>query len=99
MSTIHRTRSDYTDEQDSPFFLTVKGSPAEVLAMCDWQVQNGERVALTEQDRLLIDTENERMAGEALRVLGGAYNYIADESEDMPALQGLTWLGLIGMTD
>jgi P-type Ca2+ transporter type 2C len=99
MSTIHRVNKDYTDAHGSPFFLTIKGSPAEVLAMCDWQVHNGERVALTEQDRLLIETENERMAGEALRVLGCAYNYLTAADEEVPNPQGLTWLGLVGMTD
>jgi P-type Ca2+ transporter type 2C len=99
MSTLHGANGDCADSHGSPFFVTVKGSPSEVLAMCDWQLTNGEQVRLTDQDRLLIETENERMAGEALRVLGGAYSYLEDEGKDAPVLQGLTWLGLIGMTD
>ena len=99
MSTIHGAHSDCADGYGSPFFLTVKGSPTEVLAMCDWQVKDGERVVLTEQDRLDIETENERMAGEALRVLGCADSYLMDEGKEVQSPQGLTWLGLVGMTD
>jgi Ca2+-transporting ATPase len=67
--------------------------------MCEWQVKNGERVPLTDEDRLLIETENERMAGAALRVLAGAYSYSEDAGKDAPIPSGLTWLGLVGMTD
>ena len=53
-------------------FLAVKGSPAEVLAMCSHQMVNGESIELNEETRLNIEMQNERMAGEALRVLGMA---------------------------
>jgi P-type Ca2+ transporter type 2C len=99
MSTLHGTNGEGAGGHGSPFRVTVKGSPAEVLSMCDWQVHNGERLPLTEQDRLLIETENERMAGEALRVLGCAYSYLDEEGRDASVLRGLTWLGLVGMTD
>jgi Ca2+-transporting ATPase len=99
MSTLHGVNGSCADSTGSPFFIAVKGSPTEVLAMCDWQIKGGERIPLSENDRLIIETENERMAGEALRVLGCAYSYVEDEGKDAPVLQGLTWLGLVGMTD
>lgn len=74
--------------------LCVKGSPAEVLALCAW-VQRGEQCfILTEMLRAEIVRSNEAMAGESLRVLGIAYGYV---EEGRPA--ELVWLGLVGMTD
>jgi Ca2+-transporting ATPase len=67
--------------------------------MCDWYLKDDQRLPLTEHERFLIETENERMAGEALRVLAGAYGYLEDEGKDAPVHQGLTWVGLVGMTD
>jgi Ca2+-transporting ATPase len=79
-------------------FLAVKGNPVEVLAMCDTQLVDGQRLPLSEQDLSKIELENERMAGEALRVLGFACRS-ADDEEVPDTLCGLTWLGLIGMAD
>jgi Ca2+-transporting ATPase len=67
--------------------------------MCEWHIKDGVRVPLTDTDRLAIETENERMAGEALRVLGGAYRYIDGEGKDAEVHDRLTWLGLVGMAD
>ena len=78
--------------------LAVKGSPDEVLAMCATQLVDGKRVDLSEQARTLIANENQRMAGNALRVLGVAYlEQDVAEVPDEPA--GLCWLGLSGMAD
>jgi Ca2+-transporting ATPase len=79
-------------------FLAIKGSPLEVLAMCDRQMVNGRKIRLQEEDRQQIEAENSRMAGDAQRVLGLAYakgeNIV---NGDIP--EGLVWLGLIGMAD
>jgi Ca2+-transporting ATPase len=77
--------------------LAVKGSPGEVLALCTLRLLNGQVVPLTDADRIALEAENERMAGEALRVLGAAYREAPvlghdDETE-------LVWVGLAGMTD
>jgi Ca2+-transporting ATPase len=78
--------------------LAVKGSPDAVLALCDTQLKDGKRVRITRQMRADILRENERMAGNALRVLGGAFREV--EGEDMPEkTEKLTWLGLAGMAD
>ncbi|HID30486.1 MAG TPA: cation-transporting P-type ATPase, partial [Desulfobacterales bacterium] len=91
MSTLHSL-------SDGGRLLAVKGNPAEVLAMCARQLQDGEPILLTEEARLQIETENARMAGEALRVLGLAY--LVQTSEDkIPLDRNLVWLGLIGMAD
>ena len=83
---------------DDKHLLAVKGSPAEVLAMCKQQIRNGRRIRLNDKAREAILTENDRMAGDALRVLGVAFREL-DENR-MPQKTGeLVWLGLAGMAD
>jgi len=80
------------------YLWAFKGSPDEVLAMCDHQVRNGRKVRLNEQARSAIRAANVGMAGDALRVLGVAYREL--DSNRMPNRSGgLTWLGLAGMAD
>lgn len=79
--------------------LAVKGSPAEVLDMCDTLVINGETKRLIDDHKDAILLENEKMAGEALRVLGVAFKYARNGDADMNDTTGYTWLGLIGMID
>jgi Ca2+-transporting ATPase len=91
MSTLHRFR-------DGKYLLAVKGSPAEVLALCTSLLRDGKQVRLTQKARAEILAENQRMAGNALRVLGAAYRELDDEK--MPAKTGqLVWLGMAGMAD
>lgn len=80
-------------------FIAVKGSPPEVLTMCRWQIQDGNRVPCTEEDRATITAENERMSGNALRVLGVAYQHTENDKETPDLRNDFVWLGLIGMTD
>lgn len=90
MVTLHAT----PNEQQK--LIAVKGSPSEVLSLCSWQIQNGEKVPLTEADRQAIENDNDDMAGKALRVLGAAYQL--DDSETIHT-RDLIWLGLVGMID
>jgi P-type Ca2+ transporter type 2C len=92
MSSVHAMNSDSR-------LVALKGSPPEVLAMCQWYINDGVQMPLTEEDRLHIETENERMAGSALRVLGAAYTYVAHDDTDVDVQDGLIWLGLMGMAD
>ncbi len=92
MTTLHRS--------DSPSrLLAVKGSPREVLDMCQWYLKDGQQIPLSEEIRATIEIENERMAGDSLRVLGLAYAH-QDHAEDGGHVgHGLIWLGLVGMAD
>jgi Ca2+-transporting ATPase len=91
MSTLHPS-------DDGSFLLAIKGSPEEVLGMCDHQLKDGKQVRLSKQARSAILAENERMAGNALRVLGVAYREL--DEDKMPRKTGqLIWLGLAGMAD
>jgi Ca2+-transporting ATPase len=80
---------------DGQRLIAIKGSPAEVLARCDFMMREGQE--LDEESRIRILQLNQQMAGEALRVLGFAYRYI--NNGDAMHSEHLIWLGLIGMTD
>ncbi len=99
MSTIHGVDATAAGDTTYAPLLAVKGSPGEVLAMCDWFMRDGVQVPLTDSDRFVIETENERMAGQALRVLACAYRQHDGEDLVTEASEGLTWLGLVGMAD
>jgi Ca2+-transporting ATPase len=92
MSTLHPYRN-------GKHLLAVKGSPDQVLAMCESELVKGECIKLTDAARAAILDQNERMAGEALRVLGFAYR-ISEMRPDDPAQEdALMWIGLVGMAE
>ena len=77
--------------------VAVKGSPQQLLTLCTSYIKDGSKHALTDETRQQIIAANDRMAGDALRVLGVAYaEHPLDEDE---FCQHLTWLGLVGMID
>lgn len=91
------THHDYGAEGK---IIALKGSPTEVLAMCDWQIKDGEKILISDEDKLALETENERMAGKALRVLAFAYHQAENGNGDAPEMSsGFVWLGLVGMAD
>jgi Ca2+-transporting ATPase len=97
MSTVHRKPAHNGDKQ---FITFVKGSPEQVFAMCDGQLGEGRRVELTNEDRRAIETQNERMAGNGLRVLGCAWREDECEPANNDDRQArLAWLGLVGLAD
>jgi len=79
------------------YLLAVKGSPLEVLDRCSSWLVLGETRPLTEENRRTIRRQNERMASEALRVLGVAY--AEHDSEHPSSDENLVWLGLTGLAD
>lgn len=90
MMTVHETT-------DGRLLFAMKGSPGDVLALCQWRQHEGEMEELDENIRDRIIERNDRLAGDALRVLGVAYAYV-DKTEDLKT-PPLVWLGLIGMED
>jgi Ca2+-transporting ATPase len=89
MATLHRTPT-------GRFLAAVKGSPERLLEMCRWYMREGRLQVLGDYERHALLRENERMAGQGLRVLGVAYG-IAESNEE--PLENLVWLGLTGMAD
>ncbi|MEJ2716594.1 MAG: HAD-IC family P-type ATPase [Deltaproteobacteria bacterium] len=78
--------------------IAVKGSPLEILAKCTEQLRDGTRVPLTDDERDWVESQNEQMAADALRVLGVAYA-VMGASDSIGEETGLIWLGLVGMAD
>ena len=78
--------------------IVVKGSPENVLAMCQNQLVNGNIEASAGDE--LLDRANE-MAKDALRVLGLAYKLVPDEKKAVlpEDLRDLIFLGFQGMID
>jgi P-type Ca2+ transporter type 2C len=81
--------------------LAVKGSPAEVLERCRWEMTAGRRAAPPDGGPSGRDREPERRdgqpgaAGPGLRLPRGGSR--AGRRE--PAIEDLTWVGLAGMAD
>jgi phosphoglycolate phosphatase-like HAD superfamily hydrolase len=91
MATLHRR------SEASGYLVAVKGSPMEVLDLCKTRLVAGQVVSMSEPERRVIRRQNERMAGDPLRVLGLAYaEHLAEPSS---CDQGLIWLGLSGLAD
>lgn len=83
--------------------IATKGSPREVLGLCRWQMRDGQVLALTDEERAIIERENEHMGGEAFRVLGFAYAYregIEPPYTDEDLFDSdFVWLGIVGIAD
>lgn len=90
MTTYHRMPGE-------KILMATKGSPNEVLARCDFYMKNGELFKLAEQDRLRILTENNRLAEQALRILGVAFR--ESEAIHKDGEHHMVWVGLVGLTD
>ena len=94
MTTIHQM-------EDGKKIAFMKGAPEIVLERCSSvQAENGPRL-LNERDEEAILSANEKMAEDALRVLGLAYREVKDGltlNEDTLE-SDLVFLGLLGMID
>jgi Ca2+-transporting ATPase len=77
----------------------VKGAPDVLLHRCDRRLKDGGEAQM--QERAEIETANEDMAKQALRVLAFAYKDVdAFDPEDMEGTEsGLVFCGLTGMID
>jgi len=101
MATVHGKPGDATK-----VLIAVKGSPAEVLALCAWDLCDGVRHRMTTERRESVLEANQAMAAKALRVLGFAFGEASQDvlsaiESGAPSLPvaDLTWVGLAGMAD
>jgi len=80
----------------------VKGAPERILKACSHILIEGQRMELDEKRRREITETNEQLAGEALRVMAGAYREFPGDRqglEETDVQEGLTFAGLWGMID
>ena len=91
MTTRHRA----ADETE---FLTVKGSPDEVLALCD---ETAEGRPLDDAERAALVKANSAMGARGLRVLGFARGEVGADQVGANQVDAgrLRWLGLVGLAD
>lgn len=94
MSTVNRNGAQY--------FVAVKGAPDQLLKRVTKIEQDGQITAISSQQKEAILEANQKMAKNALRVLGLAYKNI-DQLYDEPTTdnveQDLVFAGLVGMID
>lgn len=102
MITIHEKNSS----KGRYFYVAIKGNPNQVINMCNFYLHNGQIKRMNDIVKKRIELENERMAGDALRVLGFAYgieeNEININEENLDEILNnidFCWIGLIGMSD
>lgn len=72
-----------------------KGAVDPMLNICDRALINGKVINLTKEEKDEIQSANEKLAGEALRILGLAYKPFSGEYAE----KGFIFLGLQGMID
>jgi Ca2+-transporting ATPase len=98
MRTVHSA-------QEGGILVAVKGSPDEVLALCDAALAGGVRSPLDDNLRAIVMAQNDDMAAQQLRVLGFAFamdsaaSARARGAEDHARQTPLVWLGLVGLAD
>jgi len=95
MTTVHSTL-----EREQ--FAYVKGAPEVILERCQHVLENGRETKLTDAKRKEILEHNERLASDALRVLGMAYKKVPatlKEFDEEGLENNLIFVGLEGMID
>ena len=94
MSTVHPAQGGYIQY--------TKGAPDIILRHCTHVYQGGREIPMTPELSRTILSENKRMAGKALRVLGAAFRRFSTKPESFQPEEmeeRLTFLGLVGMMD
>jgi Ca2+-transporting ATPase len=99
--TSERKRMTTVHTVDGKKVAYMKGAPETVLERCDHILEDGEEKKLTEEKRKEILQMNEKLAGEALRVLGMGYKKLheTEKFDEKIVEEGLVFVGLEGMID
>ena len=95
MTTIHKT-------PEGELHAYMKGAPEVVLERCTYIFEEGKEKRLTDEKRKKILEINEKLAGNALRVLGMAYRRLPEtmtKYEAETVEKGMVFVGLQGMID
>jgi Ca2+-transporting ATPase len=86
-------------KQNGKFISYVKGAPDVIIHKCSKEFADGKIVNLSEKRKLEILENYEKMASDALRVLGFAYKEIPAKFNQEIAENNLVFLGFQGMLD
>jgi Ca2+-transporting ATPase len=94
MVTVHQWSADRE-------LTAIKGAPFEVLEHCSHYRRGGDIHPLSDEARARIEAENFRLAGRGLRVLGLAFRWGRQGTEEGRYVdgEGLVWAGLVGLSD
>jgi Ca2+-transporting ATPase len=95
MTTIHKT-------SNGEIYAFIKGAPETVLERCSYILKDNEEEKLTKGMRKKILETNEKLAGNALRVLAMAYKKLpttSKEYKDEEVENEMVFVGLQGMID
>ena len=79
--------------------IYTKGAVDELLKICDTILIHDEIRELTEADKKLILSENEKYAKQGLRVLGFAYKKFNEDMIDFKDESNLTFVGMVSQMD
>lgn len=106
MTTVHQLREPFEGTSRLAF---VKGSPKEVMELCQRCFDGSESRPMQPQDRDRIMQANDKYAKDGLRVLAVAYRPLRKDDESLPSSireytpeiieRDLTFLGLVAMQD
>src|SRR3712207_2125529 len=98
MSTVHKDA-----EKPQRLVAFTKGAPDVLLPRCSHEIVGDEARPLTNERRMEIQAEAEKLASDALRTLGVAFRSLPLEEQtiktDDHIEQDLVFLGLVGMID
>jgi Ca2+-transporting ATPase len=96
MTTVHKS-------SDGKLLAYIKGAPEIILERCTHIISDGKIAKISERRKREILEINEKIAGDALRVLGVAFkqlNFPDTEKFNNEELEsGLVFIGLLGMMD
>lgn len=91
MATLHRSPSG--------MMACVKGAPRRIIERSTrMMTRNGAR-EMNEKDQEMLLSQNRELAGRGLRVLALAVKDAVVAAAGEKELRGLTWVGLVGLTD
>ncbi len=91
MTTVNKTKDG--------LIAYTKGAPEGVLVVCNRVYRDGRISVLTESEKKKILDENQKLAEQALRVLGFAYKELGEKYDIKKVEDGLIFVGLMGMID
>ncbi len=86
-------------KKNEKFFSYAKGAPDVILKKCSRELSNGRVVNLTEKRKTELLENYDKMASDALRVLGFAYKEVSSKFNQESAEEDLIFLGFQGILD